>query len=299
MTLSSNTAPLNRAQLRELLSRYRRENWDGIQTASWQRRIVEVYLDQDWTGFFKSIGASRLDGATLVLDVGSGVGSFVVACRKRDVRAFGVEPDRIGNGSQLTSLDIARRRLDASAFLNGVGERLPFADGVFDLVTLHQVLEHVANPGLVLRECLRVVRRGGTVYLNCPNYLHFWEPHYKLPWLPLMPKPLARGYLRLLGRDSVLLEQLTYTTHSRVRALVRDLGPDCDWMDVHAQHFRAKCRGEKEFGSWRGRVLRRLCQIPPLSDWTERMALKLHRFLDPGVEFLLVKSETSETCSTT
>ena len=63
--------------------------------------------------------------------LGSGIGSFVAACRQQGLKAFGVEPDRIGQGAKVTSIQIARRRVTASVFASGVGEALPFADGVF------------------------------------------------------------------------------------------------------------------------------------------------------------------------
>src|SRR5207245_11726927 len=45
--------------------------------------------------------------------------------------------------------------------LMGVGERLPFRDETFGAATCVLVLPHVTDPGSVVREVYRVLRRGG------------------------------------------------------------------------------------------------------------------------------------------
>lgn len=48
------------------------------------------------------------------------------------------------------------------------GATLPFADGVIDVVTCFEVLEHVRSPEAVLSEIARVLRPGGVAYLSMP-----------------------------------------------------------------------------------------------------------------------------------
>lgn len=48
---------------------------------------------------------------------------------------------------------------------------LPFEDEAFDALVLSHVLEHMPWPETVLSACLRVVRRGGGVYVALPNAL--------------------------------------------------------------------------------------------------------------------------------
>ena len=61
--------------------------------------------------------------------------------------------------------------------------------------------------------------------MTCENYLAFWEAHYDVPWLPLLPKPLGAAYLRLLGRSpQFLLKAVTYTTYPGVLRWCREIG---------------------------------------------------------------------------
>lgn len=77
------------------------------------------------------------------------------------------------------------------------GADMPFASGAFDIVTLHDVLEHLAQPARVLCEARRVLRPGGWISISSPHYFglsgnHLWNyldggfwrylhPHLVLP----------------------------------------------------------------------------------------------------------------------
>src|SRR2546422_292742 len=130
-------AALSDSELHALLLQYRRENWRGIQTPQWQERIVDDILRDDGEAVLQQLaGFWQMPSRARVLDIGSGVGSFVVSCRRRGLLAFGVEPDRIGEGASLVSIEIGKRLLDESAFAVAVGECLPVVDRRFDLGTL-------------------------------------------------------------------------------------------------------------------------------------------------------------------
>ena len=281
---------LTRPELRDLLTQYRRQNWQGIQTAEWQRKIVDGMLQEDdddgHPALLKRIAAHwTLPPDPVILDLGSGVGNFVVACRQRGLRAFGVEPDRIGNGSSLTSLQIAGKRLDSCAFAAAIGEQLPFRDAAFDLVVMNQVIEHVNDQESILAEALRVVKPGGAIYIACPNYLRFYEPHYKLWFLPLMPKRLGAWYLRIRGRDPVLLHQLNYTTNWKLRRLLRNRRQRI--VDLNGETFVAKSgAGAGAFASRKARIVARLIGTPGLGKMILASALFYIRLREGGSEIL-------------
>jgi SAM-dependent methyltransferase len=277
-------------ELRSLLLQHRRENWEGIQTPPWQERIVDSIVRDDGEALLVQVAAFwKIPPRGLVLDVGSGVGSFVLGCRRRGLRAFGIEPDRIGQGGTISSIQIARRRIEEQVFAVAVGESLPFADHRFDLVTMNQVMEHVADQVAVLREALRVLRPGGAVYFACPNYLRFYEPHYKIFWFPLLPKMLGRAYLKLRGRNPVLLDQLTYTTNSRLRTLLSKCGSGYSIVDLNRARFLEKF-DQSSFVSASARSVAAAMRLPRLGKLFGWAALRFLSMTEGGCEMLLIRN---------
>ena len=67
-----------------------------------------------------------------------------------------------------------------STDVRGVGERLPFRDGVFDAAFSFAVLEHVKDPFACAREIARTLKPGGVLYCVVPflQPLHGYPNHY-------------------------------------------------------------------------------------------------------------------------
>ncbi|MBZ5679399.1 MAG: methyltransferase domain-containing protein [Acidobacteriia bacterium] len=285
------TLPISDSELRDLLLEYRRENWKGIQPPDVQERIVEDLIKGDAEDPLRQVAPFiDLSRASRILDLGSGVGSFVVACRNRGLAAFGVEPDRIGQGAKLNAIQIARRRLSSPVFASAVGESLPFPDACFDLVVMNQVVEHVYDQQQVILEAARVVREGGVVYAACPNYLRFYEPHYKIFWLPLMPKSLGRWYLRLRGRSPAMLNQLTYTTNRRLKRLLSAVGPGYTVLDIHREQFLRK-RASNSFAAGSTRLVCRLTNLPLIGRIVLWGVLRYASIAEGGCAMVLIRRQ--------
>ncbi len=88
---------------------------------------------------------------------------------------------------------------------------LPFDDSSFDVVICSHVYEHVPDPVQMFEEIHRVLRAGGICYFSAGNRLMWNEPHYNLPLLAPIPRPLAHIYIRLAGKADFYHEKhLTY-----------------------------------------------------------------------------------------
>lgn len=155
---------------------------------------------------------SILRGSERILDVGSGYGAFVLTARQAGYDAYGLELATFDNDCARERLKVQDPQADvASIFTQGSALSLPFADESFDVVTFWNVIEHIPDYKLALKEAIRVLKPEGWIVIEAPNYLSIrQEAHYHVPWLPWLPKPVASFYLRLLGRDPSFLWNSIY-----------------------------------------------------------------------------------------
>lgn len=150
--------------------------------------LFEYYRSAKVIAFLERAGV-ELGGR--VLDAGCGGGGMPLSLAEHADEVVGIDPiDRFGQAG----VRLARERgLSRLRFLRADGMALPFTDGSFDLVLSHAVIEHVADAPLYLRECRRVLKAGGRMFLSTAPYLSFAGAH--LPRLRI-PVPLHL----LLGR---------------------------------------------------------------------------------------------------
>ena len=126
-----------------------------------------------------------------VLDDGCGGGGMCVSLGEETGLVVGID---LTNRFGAAGVPLAReKQVDTVRFSVADAVALPFADGVFDTVLSHAVIEHVADPRAYLLEIRRVLRTGGRCYLQTQPYLSPSGAH--LPRLRI-PLPLHL----LLGR---------------------------------------------------------------------------------------------------
>jgi len=105
-----------------------------------------------------------LEQGARVLDVGCGGGQVAIdlARRRPDLEVVGVD---------LSAQQIARARKRAmetnvpATFVEGSALTLPFSDASFDHVISIASIKHWPNPAQGLRECVRVLRKGGRLLI--------------------------------------------------------------------------------------------------------------------------------------
>ncbi|MGB0713190.1 MAG: methyltransferase domain-containing protein [Gammaproteobacteria bacterium] len=104
-------------------------------------------------------------------------------------------------------------------FHQGDAMALRLPDACMDVVICSQVYEHVPDAGRMMGEIHRVLRPGGVCYFAASNRLMWNEPHYDLPLLSVLPRPLAHRYVRLAGRAERYHE--LHFSYWRLRRLVK------------------------------------------------------------------------------
>lgn len=130
----------------------------------------------------RDAAGARLQGSVLV--DGCGVGAYLA--RLVPISGF------------VTGIDIEYPRvLESSTYtpnaLCAAGEYLPYRSESVDLVFSHEVLEHVQDDALAIREMVRVLKKGGRIVLFCPNrgypfetHGHYWKGKYHFGNTPLI-----------------------------------------------------------------------------------------------------------------
>jgi len=97
-----------------------------------------------------------------VLDVGCGNGSFLLKCRRLGASSVvGVEPEK-------KMANAAKSHLDIEVY-DGYLENMPEDKGLFDLVVLWDVLEHLSDPCRVMRQIVERLEPDGAIAAMTPN----------------------------------------------------------------------------------------------------------------------------------
>jgi len=123
-----------------------------------EQRLEEHVAQRRTAHFDKVLRAAGAPGR--LLDVGCGVGALVRLAGERGWQAVGIDVDpAVVAYARARNLDVR------------VGElaKLALPAGSFDLVTLCNVVDFVADPVAVLAECRRVLVPGGRIFLRTPN----------------------------------------------------------------------------------------------------------------------------------
>lgn len=101
-----------------------------------------------------------LKNTDLLLDVGSGAGTITcdLATKVKKVTALELNDE----GMENTRKTAKARHVDLEYVVCNAN-KMPFPDNTFDVVHVHQVLQHVPDPKSVLQEIKRVLKPGGIV----------------------------------------------------------------------------------------------------------------------------------------
>jgi len=205
-------------------------------------KLARDYLDLNRSReLFKRLEAFLPKAGGTILEMGSGFGPFVAyAAKWGKLNAYGMEPNPI---SVSVCRDVQKEvGTPHDHVLRSIGENTPFASNSMDLVVSFTVFEHVNDPSKVLQEAVRVLKPGGHLYFTFPNYGSWWEGHYAILWIPHISKPLARLYLRLLGRNPNFVNHLQLIDYKKLLKMVEGLGDRVEVLDYGEKIWEQRLR---------------------------------------------------------
>lgn len=174
----------------------------------------------------------KLKKGDKILDMASGCGTFVFYGLVNGYDVHGIDPEDWKNKLNMMKIKLYHYPEKWSEnFIKAYGEKLPFEDESFDVVSSYQTLEHVGNVDACLSEMVRVLKKGGMLLLQYPDYSSTFEGHYMMMWIPLFPRILARFYLNLRGKPVNGLNGLNYVTKRNVLRYLRKAFPELKIID--------------------------------------------------------------------
>jgi len=137
-----------------------------------------------------------------LLDIGSGSGAFVDECRVRGIQAFGCEVAEYAYAESNTFI------------YKGLFNEINFPTDHFDIVTCHDVLEHVLDPVAFVAEAFRVLKQGGQFIIDFPDFFnesgkHHWKVEHIWYFTPSRLK-------RLLDDVGLVVEKLDHPIDSKI-----------------------------------------------------------------------------------
>lgn len=139
----------------------------------------------------------------IVLDFGCGNGAQTCAFANSGCKIIAVD---VAPAGLLTLKNYLRaQKLDGIMPVQYNGSHLPIGTETVDLVVSYDVLEHVTDEAVALREIHRVLKPGGEMVLSVPNKGWMFETHgaylpmlpwNRVPFFSWLPHPIHRRFAK-------------------------------------------------------------------------------------------------------
>ncbi|MEB1809746.1 MAG: class I SAM-dependent methyltransferase [Bacillaceae bacterium] len=139
---------------------------------SWCQAELGSFVDELEKNLMKEVAQPKM--GEKALDLGCGTGIYSYWLNEQGLAVTGID---ISSGM----LNVAKSKPGAQniEFLQGDIEHLPFKDETFDLIISNIVLEFTENPKEVIKEAMRVLKRGGRLVIGFIGRDSSWGKMYK------------------------------------------------------------------------------------------------------------------------
>ena len=178
----------------------------------------------------------NLNKNDVILEVGCGAGMTLGPISNFVKLAYGVD----FADSLLTR---AKGFYPELRLITGEANDLPFKDKMFDKVYSFSVFEYFPSLNYAekaIKEMIRVLKPGGIIYINTPNYWFPYEGHYKIPFPTFLPKIFGSMFLKLLNRPTVYFtKNVHYITEKQISKILNEK-KDIYWFRIFQPLTRKK-----------------------------------------------------------
>ena len=217
------------------------------QFTRWAKAFGELPVHAEAQAMAQTLAACAPTAECAVLDVacGPGILACALARQARHVVGIDITPAMIGQAR-------ARQQSEGLANLQwhvGDARALPFADGVFDLVTTRYSFHHMPQPALALAEMQRVCQPGGRiVVIDATPPADRQQAYDRMEILrdPSHTSALTLEQLRAMGEAAGLREVLV--DGYRLEARLAELSDSERIADLEAMFDADIASGEDRIG---------------------------------------------------
>lgn len=98
-----------------------------------------------------------------VLHVGNGLGYASMLIKEKNINVISLD------------IEIQEDTINKDEVILYDGNKIPFADNIFDVLVCDYVLHHTKNPGLFLNELIRVTKESGLLVIIDQTYSNFFQ----------------------------------------------------------------------------------------------------------------------------
>ncbi len=110
-----------------------------------------------------------------------------------------------------------------------MSKELPFESSYFNFIVSIEGIEHVENQFLFLRNCARVLKKDGRLFITTPNvsslenrFFHFITDFHERPFLPIKD-----------GLENLYMEHINLIPFTRLEAFIRFAGFEIEKIDTY------------------------------------------------------------------
>lgn len=134
------------------------EEYDDIRSEDSRRDFIIKIQENITKGFLKDIKNKKRK----ILDVACGTGRFFYLYAPMEIYGIDISSDMLEKAKVRKSVNI-KKVLVADA------EKIPFKDNIFDVVNTSQFIMHTPYYNKVIKEMVRVTKKGGSIIIDFPN----------------------------------------------------------------------------------------------------------------------------------
>ncbi len=177
-------------------------DYDADKEASKQRLVKDLEMLENWLGS---------DAKKTLFEVGAATGYYLELARERGWEVAGVDI------SDYAASEARKKGIDVRA---GDFDHEPLPDACYSAVAIYDVIEHVKDPRLTVKNMHTVLDDGGLLALTTPNAASLWARFWGASWHAFVPP-----------------QHLFYFTPDNLTRLLAEQGFEVIYVGSHGKKF--------------------------------------------------------------